>query len=67
MAVVYDHHIRIISVGDKVKYKPRQILEDNETVGTITQTAAYGNIFNQDMIVIDKIDHWIPARECVKL
>jgi hypothetical protein len=59
--MMYD--TRII-IGSKVRYKPVTIDSDKPIEGTVTHIQQQGTIFNQTMIVIDTVEHWIPASEC---
>lgn len=51
-------------VGKKVIYTPAQIEEDKPCEGEVTLYMTAGEIFNQDMLCIDTVNHWIPASEC---
>jgi hypothetical protein len=56
-----------MKVGDKVRYTPVVITEDKQTEGVIKQLVPAGDIFNQPMLVIEGVEHWIPAYECVEV
>jgi len=53
-----------MQIGDKVDYTPR-IINTDLTVQNkaIIKYEPRGCIFNQDMAVIEDIDHWVPACE----
>jgi hypothetical protein len=53
-----------LQVGDYVQYTPR-LMSDTDTpiLGKIMVFEPRGRIFNVDMVVIDTVDHWIPAHE----
>lgn len=54
-----------LKVGDCVQYTP-VILKDRDTPteGVITKVEPAGSLFLMDMVVIDTVEHWIPAHEC---
>ncbi len=52
------------NVGRKIKYVPTIITEDEITEGVITMYLPQGNIFKMDMLCINEVKHWIPARDC---
>lgn len=45
-------------------YQPRAIKTDFPAEGVIRMYEPAGEIFNQPMLVIDEIPHWIPAHDC---
>lgn len=47
--------------GMKVKYNGRMLEEDPVEVCTVEGIELKGALFNQDMITVKEIDHWIPA------
>jgi hypothetical protein len=51
-------------VGEKIRYIPKTIKEDSVTEGIVTDFEPQGVIFNQPMLCIKEIEHWIPAYEC---
>jgi hypothetical protein len=52
------------NIGKYVKYYPQTIKEDKPAEGIIKMFEPAGNIFNQPMLAIDEVEHWIPASEC---
>jgi hypothetical protein len=56
-----------MKIGDKVKYVPRLIPEDGPVEGTIVTIEPAGYIFKMPMLIIDTVEHWIPAHECVAI
>jgi len=55
--------------GTKISYRPVQLADidaaqDNLVVEMYEPA---GNTFNQPMVAVQEIDHWIPARECKKM
>jgi len=53
--------------GDKISYRPVQIPEDTAQDNlTVDMYQPAGAIFNQPMVSVEEIDHWVPARECYK-
>ena len=58
------HQIR---VGDTIAYVPTKIPEDKPTKGIVDKYEPRGNIFNQDMLSITNVPHWIPASDCTKV
>jgi hypothetical protein len=53
-----------LQVGDYVQYRPRLMSDtDMPTIGKIMALEPKGMLFNVDMVVIDTVDHWIPAHE----
>ena len=54
-----------MKVGDKIRYTPVMLAgEDKPSEGTITMIEPAGHMFRMDMLVIDTVEHWIPAHEC---
>lgn len=51
-------------IGVKVRYQPRQIPTDKPAEGIIEMYEPAGAIFNQDMLSIPEVPHWIPAADC---
>lgn len=51
-------------VGDKVRYAPVMLVNDAPCDGVVTMVESRGWLFKMDMLVIDTVDHWIPAHEC---
>lgn len=51
--------------GDKLNYFPRAIDTDKPVhKGTVEMFQARGEIFNQDMVSIKEVNHWIPSADC---
>ena len=54
-----------MQIGQKVRYYPRLMADsDLPTDGVIIKTERAGPFFIMDMLVIDSLEHWIPANEC---
>ena len=52
-------------VGQLIDYHPRILDEDKPVKGAMVKMfEPAGEIFNQPMISVDEVDHWIPARDC---
>jgi hypothetical protein len=58
-----------MNVGDKISYHPVQLApEDVEQSNlTVDMYEPAGVTFNQPMVSVKEIDHWIPARECRRM
>ena len=47
-----------------VDYHPTALIDDQPVMGAkVTNYQAMGMIFNQDMAVIEGVDHWVPASD----
>ena len=57
---------KMIKIGDTIEYTPKMIGEDKPAKGVIKKYEKAGDIFRMDMLCIDEVAHWIPARECKK-
>lgn len=52
-------------VGQLIDYRPRVLEEDAPVTGAeVKMFEPAGEIFNQPMISVDEVDHWIPAYDC---
>lgn len=55
-------------VGRRINYRPVKITEDNAIDNAeIKMFEPRGEIFNQPMVAIDEIPHWIPFSDCIPL
>ena len=53
-----------IKVGDLINYFPRN-MQDGKHLGVeVIESLPAGEIFNQSMLVIKELPHWIPAWDC---
>jgi hypothetical protein len=51
-----------MTIGDKVKYTPSILTEDKIVErSTIIKLIRAGSFFNQDMAIIEGVDHWVPV------
>jgi hypothetical protein len=52
-----------MKIGDQVKYTPRELSDIDKPIAktTITKLMEAGSVFNQDMAVIEGVDHWVPV------
>ena len=52
--------------GDKLNYEPRALSDQDEPMQncTVDMFEPAGEIFNQPMVSVEEIDHWIPACDC---
>lgn len=55
-----------MNVGDKINYRPIQLADKDVDRNdlTVEMYEPAGPTFNQPMVSVKEIDHWIPAREC---
>ena len=58
-----------MNVGDKISYHPVLLapVDVKQSNLTVVMYEPAGNIFNQPMVSVKEIDHWIPARECRRM
>lgn len=54
-------------VGDRIRYVPSMIQTDVEAEGVVVMVEPAGATFRMDMIAIDEVEHWIPARDCERI
>jgi len=54
-----------MKVGDRVDYHPRDLSDIDEPIEDtiIIKLLGPDSIFNQQMAIIEGVDHWIPARD----
>jgi hypothetical protein len=51
--------------GDKINYRPVLLADQDRPMDNLTveMYEPAGSTFNQPMVAVEEIDHWIPARE----
>ena len=55
----------MFNVGAKIDYTPRAIASDNPVQNcTVKMFEPRGYTFNQPMLIVDEVPHWIPAYDC---
>ena len=56
-------------VNDIVCYNPRGLSDIHESINNakIKMIEPRGNIFNQDMVVLEELEGWIPACDLTKI
>ena len=52
------------NVGRKIKYTPSILDDDEPTEGVIEKFVPAGSFFNQPMLIIPEVEHWIPMSDC---